>query len=206
MKIELSDGEEVEIEEEVKVRKLKKKKSEVKKASKDSDDEEKSGDEDGDKAKNNEEETNKVKEHLDGMETEEMKLINKLYAESFIRRLLRLIEMFTSVALTSSQPLALVSKVASPYMLFTMLNIILIASPRTKMLALKIITNIIRIGIPAQIFEQTIKLLEQTPNSLGNKILTTVESKITFQSSSFLSFLFKYMLSIRSAMFNKLEV
>jgi len=206
VKIELSDGEEVEIEEEVKVRKLKKKKSEVKKASKDSDDEEKSGDEDGDKAKNNEEETNKVKEHLDGMETEEMKLINKLYAESFIRRLLRLIEMFTSVALTSSQPLALVSKVASPYMLFTMLNIILIASPRTKMLALKIITNIIRIGIPAQIFEQTIKLLEQTPNSLGNKILTTVESKITFESSSFLSFLFKYMLSIRSAMFNKLEV
>jgi hypothetical protein len=202
----MSDGEEVEIEEEVKVRKLKKKKSEVKKASKDSDDEEKSGDEDGEKAKNNEEETNKVKEHLDGMETEEMKLINKLYAESFIRRLLRLIEMFTSVALTSSQPLALVSKVASPYMLFTMLNIILIASPRTKMLALKIITNIIRIGIPAQIFEQTIKLLEQTPNSLGNKILTTVESKITFQSSNFLSFLFKYMLSIRSAMFNKLEV
>jgi hypothetical protein len=197
----MSDGEEVEIEEEVKVRKLKKK-SEVKKTSKDSDDEEKSGDEDGDKAKNNEEETNKVKEHLDGMETEEMKLINKLYAESFIRRLLRLIEMFTSVALTSSQPLALVSKVASPYMLFTLLNIISIASPRTKMLALKIITNIIRIGIPAQIFEQTIKLLEQTPNSLGNKILT-VESKIKFESSSFLSFLFKYMLYIRSAMFNK---
>ena len=156
--IEMSDGEEVEIEEEIKVRKPKKKQE--KKASKDSDDEDKSGDEDGDKAKNNEEETNKVKENLEVMAIEEMKLITKLYAESFIRRLLRLIEMFTSVALTSSQPLALVSKVASPYMLFTMINIILVASPRTKMLALKIITNIIRIGIPIQIFEQTIKLLE----------------------------------------------
>jgi len=31
-----------------------------------------------------------------------MKLIDKLYAETFVRRLLRLIEMFTSVALTSS--------------------------------------------------------------------------------------------------------
>jgi hypothetical protein len=154
----MSDGEEVEIEEEIKVRKPKKKQE--KKASKDTDDEDKSGDEDGDKAKNNEEETNKVKENLEAMATEEMGLINKLYAESFIRRLLRLIEMFTSVALTSSQPLALVSKVASPYMLFTIINIILVASPRTKMLALKIITNIIRIGIPIQIFEQTIKLLE----------------------------------------------
>lgn len=82
-----------------------------------------------------------------------MELIHKVYAETYIRRVLRLVELFTSVALTSTQPLALVSKVASPYMLFLLLNLLLIASPRTKMLALRIMRNIIDIGIPSAIFE-----------------------------------------------------
>ncbi len=38
----------------------------------------------------------------------EMKSIYKLYSESFLRRLLRLVEMFTSVATISPYPLSMV--------------------------------------------------------------------------------------------------
>jgi len=45
----------------------------------------------------------------------EMKSIYKLYSESFLRRLLRLVEIFTSIATTSPYPLSMVQRVANPY-------------------------------------------------------------------------------------------
>jgi hypothetical protein len=45
----------------------------------------------------------------------EMKSIYKLYSESFLRRLLRLVEIFTSIATVSQYPLSMVQKVANPY-------------------------------------------------------------------------------------------
>jgi len=48
--------------------------------------------------------------------------------------------------------------------------------------------------------------MQQQQNSLGSKILESVQTSISFDQSLFLQFLFKYMLSIRSAMFNKQEV
>jgi hypothetical protein len=38
----------------------------------------------------------------------EMKSLKKLYSESFLRRLLRLVEIFTSIATTSSYALSMV--------------------------------------------------------------------------------------------------
>ena len=38
----------------------------------------------------------------------EMKSIYKLYSESFLRRLLRLVEIFTSIATVSTYPLSMV--------------------------------------------------------------------------------------------------
>jgi quinol monooxygenase YgiN len=129
-------------------------------------DEERSEGEDGEKASKYEELNTKAKEHFETMMNEEMKLLHKVYSETFIRRVLRLVEIFTSVAQMSAHLMSMVFKVASPYMLFLLLNLTLIASPRTKMLSLKIITNLINIGIPAQIFEETIKMWKSQPNSL----------------------------------------
>jgi len=101
VKVELSDGEEVELEEEHKVRRPKRKRADSSKPKEESD-EEKSEAEDGEKANKNEEETNKVNEQLESMAKQEMELIHKVYAETYIRRVLRLVELFTSVALTST--------------------------------------------------------------------------------------------------------
>lgn len=105
-------------------------------------DADKSDEDDGQKTKKNaaeDEAITKAKEHLEQMEKKEMSLIFKIYAETFIRRILRLIEIFTSVAQTSAHPLGMVSKVASPYMLYSLINLLLVSSTRTKMLSLRII-------------------------------------------------------------------
>lgn len=68
-----------------------------------------------------------------------MKSIYKLYSESFLRRLLRLVEMFTSIATVSPYPLSMVQKVANPYQLETLLNVLILSSPRIKIVVLKII-------------------------------------------------------------------
>lgn len=54
-------------------------------------------------------------------------------------------------------------------------------------------------------FDQTVLMMMQQPESLGAKIMEQVSS-INFEKSGFLNFLFKYLLSIRGAMFNKNEV
>lgn len=135
-----------------------------------------------------------------------MKLIYKIYAETFVRRLLRLVEIFTSIALTSAHPLSMVSKVANPYMMYTLFNLMLVSAPRSKLIALRIIKNLISIGIPAQVFETTLNMLDQNKNSIGYRMINGVDTVVKFESSRFLTFFFNYMLSIRQGMWNNQEV
>ena len=44
-----------------------------------------------------------------------MQQLGKLYSESFLIKLLRLIEIFTNIATISPYPLSMVQRVANPY-------------------------------------------------------------------------------------------
>ena len=91
-------------------------------------------------------------------------------------------------------------------MLYTLLNLLLLASPRSKFVAMKILQNLVKIGIPDEVFETTVELLNHNTDSLGFKILNYEESSIKFESSKFISFFFNYMLSIRRAMWDRNDV
>lgn len=104
----------------------------------------------------------------------EMKSIYKLYSESFLRRLLRLVEIFTSIATVSQYPLSMVQKVANPYQLETLLNLLIMSSPRLKIIVLKIIQNLIKIAIPFEVFEETISIITRDPKSHAYDILNKV--------------------------------
>jgi hypothetical protein len=104
----------------------------------------------------------------------EMKSIYKLYSESFLRRLLRLVEIFTSIATVSQYPLSMVQKVANPYQLETLLNLLILSSPRLKIIVLKIIQNLIKIAIPFEVFEETISIITRDPKSQAYEILNKV--------------------------------
>jgi hypothetical protein len=49
------------------------------------------------------------------------------YHSSFIERLLRLLEIFTSVATKSSNPLTMVKKIANPHHLSSLLKLLVVA-------------------------------------------------------------------------------
>jgi hypothetical protein len=103
-----------------------------------------------------------------------MKSIFKLYSESFLHRLLRLVEMFTSIATVSTYPLSMVQKVANPYQLETLLNVLILSSPRIKIIVLKIIQNLIKIAIPFEVFEETIRIISKDSNSQAFEIINKV--------------------------------
>ncbi len=132
-----------------------------------------------------------------------MKSIYKLYSESFLRRLLRLVEIFTSIATTSPYPLSMVQRVANPVQLETLLNLLILSSPRIKIIVLKIIQNLIKIAIPFEVFEATIKLITKDTKSQAYEILNKVIPSVQFEDSQFLKFLYNYLLSIRHKMWSK---
>ncbi len=135
---------------------------------------------DGDNKKENKEDDIEEKEKQEAIKKQEeraekeMKSIYKLYSESFLRRLLRLVEMFTSIATVSPYPLSMVQKVANPYQLETLLNVLILSSPRIKIIVLKIIQNLIKIAIPFEVFEETITYISKDPKSQAYEILNKV--------------------------------
>ena len=135
---------------------------------------------DGDNKKQNKEDDIEEKEKQEAIKKQEeraekeMKSIYKLYSESFLRRLLRLVEMFTSIATVSPYPLSMVQKVANPYQLETLLNVLILSSPRIKIIVLKIIQNLIKIAIPFEVFEETITYISKDPKSQAYEILNKV--------------------------------
>lgn len=135
-------------------------------------------------------------------EEREFKKLTQLYSENFLQRLLKLVEVFTSIAECSTHPLSMVQKVANPYHMSSLLNLLLLSSPQVKIVVLKIIQHIIRIKIPFEVFEEAVNLLTRDPNSMANRILNRVQPKVRFEKSMFLRFLYNYLLSMRSKMWN----
>ncbi|CDW73494.1 UNKNOWN [Stylonychia lemnae] len=179
---------------------------------KEGEEEKKEGEEEkkeGEDEENKEEEDLEEKEKQEAIKKQEeraereMKSIYKLYSESFLKRLLRLVEIFTSIATISPYPLSMVQRVANPYQLETLLNLLILSSPRIKIVVLKVIQNLIKIAIPFEVFEETIKIITQDPKSQAYEILNKVIPSVKFEDSLFLKFLYNYLLSIRHKMWTK---
>ena len=161
------------------------------------DDEEGSGKEDDDEEQRQREEVaTKSKER----EERELKQLTQLYSETFLKRLLRLVEIFTSIATSSSHPLSMVQRVANPYHLSSLLNLLILSSPSVKIVVLKVIQHIVKISIPFEVFEEAVRVLTRDKGSLAHRILHKLQPEAKFESSMFLKFLFNYLLSLRSKM------
>lgn len=115
-------------------------------------------------------------------------------------------EIFTSIATTSSHPLSMVQRVANPYHLSSLLNLLIISSPAVKIVVLKIIQHIVMISIPFEVFEEAVRVLTRDEGSLAYRILHKEQSQPRFESSMFIKFLFNYLLSTRSTMWKTNEV
>lgn len=96
----------------------------------------------------------------------------------------------------------MVQRVATPYQIEILLNLIIYSSPRLKIASLKIIENLIKIQLPFEVFEETIKIITREEGSLPEQIMNHTNPKIELSESKFLQFMFNYVIRIRHKMWS----
>ena len=98
-----------------------------------------------------------------------------MYSDEFLRRILRMIEIFTSVTRTSAYPLAMVQRVANPYMILSLLECLTVASPRAKLIVMRIIKSLVQIGIPMEVFQSAGELVQKNESCASYRIMANVK-------------------------------
>jgi|LakMenEpi03Aug12_release.lakeMendotaPanAssembly.Ray.scaffolds.fasta_scaffold324699_1 hypothetical protein len=58
----------------------------------------------------------------------------------------------------------MIQKIANPYMIFTLIRLLISTSARNKIAVIKIVQSLMQIKIPVEIFEKTLDLIKQSPN------------------------------------------
>jgi hypothetical protein len=82
----------------------------------------------------------------------------------------------------------------------------LYSTPRIKIAALKIIESLIKLQLPFEIFEETIKIVTREKGSLLETIMNHTTPKVAVEGSLFLQFLFNYVISIRHKLWTVSEI
>ena len=160
------------------------------------------GEGEGDNEDNAEEEEvkDKVKEKVEEKENKEIEKLKKIYEDKYVTRFLKLIEIFTSIASSQSGVLGMVLKVATPEELTILVDLLVYAPPRHGLSILKIIDNLIRVNIPHELFDESVKRLAKDEKSIHYKIMNEITPINKFPNSPFVKFLYNFTISIRSSM------
>ena len=123
------------------------------------------------------------------------------YDEKVITKLLRLIDVFTSIAIKDSKMHSFVTKVARPEELLCLINLLLNSKSTHGLIILKIFENLIKIKLDKNTIDEAIAHYKQTDS--GKKVFS-IETK--FKSKClFLQFCYNLLFDIRSKQWNKLH-
>lgn len=91
----------------------------------------------------------------------------------------------------------MVKRLSVPQQLAQLIELMMEASPKVKHTILRILSHLQQLQVPAEVFEETIKLCCNNDQSPVSQILTKVKPAIKFTQSKYLAFLHQYALSIR---------
>ena len=70
-----------------------------------------------------------IETQINDFEQLQAKSLHQLYSGRFLKRLLRLLEVFTNVAQTQQSALIMIRRVANPYMLLILINLFRVSEP-----------------------------------------------------------------------------
>jgi hypothetical protein len=130
----------------------------------------------------------------------EIKKIKSIYDDKVILKLLRLLEVFTAIALKNSEIHRFVMQVTRPSQILSLINLLLNCRPRQGMITLKIFSNLVKIGIASKTLDDAVNDVGKNP--LGQELMS-LETTVKFENSPFLQFFFNALLSIRSSQWDK---
>lgn len=102
-----------------------------------------------------------------------MEKAKSLYRETWLLRLLRLVELFSSISRESQHPLVMIRKVASPAHISKLLKLLIYASPNVKLIVLKIIENLVRINLPNELFNEAVMMTCNNKAAIPSKIMAS---------------------------------
>ena len=83
-----------------------------------------------------------------------------------------------------------------------LVDLLVCGPPRHGYSVIKIFSNLFKIRLPDNIFDEAVKWLSQIDGSLHQKIMNNIKIRNKFEGTPFLRFLFNYTVSIRSAMWD----
>ena len=115
------------------------------------------------------------------------------YHESFLNRILLILEKYTSIATISSHPQSMIKRIANPFQLSQILHCFLKVTTKNKILTLKILLNIIQMQLPSQILEDAVSKLSQV-EKFDQRWLKSER----FEKSMFLRFLYVWLKNVLS--------
>jgi uncharacterized membrane protein len=84
--------------------------------------------------------------------------VARLYSETFLVRLVRLIDLFTTVSASQANLLAMAQRIASPVQLSAFISLLLQASPRIKYLIIRILNALVSMKLPVELFEEAVNI------------------------------------------------
>jgi hypothetical protein len=99
----------------------------------------------------------RVKELHKRRTEKEMKKLNTMYDEKVVHKILRLLEMFTAIALKSSDVHKFVIQVTGPSQLNSLAHLLMYCKSRHGLIILKIFNNLIQIGIDQGTLDETFR-------------------------------------------------
>jgi UDP-glucose 6-dehydrogenase len=84
-----------------------------------------------------------------------------------------------------------------------LLNLLVFASPGSKVIVISILQNLISVQWSTPIFEEGVQKFMEDKESYGYELMTKVNPSIKFQKSPFLTFIYNYLISIRTKIWAK---
>ena len=124
-----------------------------------------------------------------------------MYDQQVVLKLLRLLEIFTSVAIKSQQINKFVLRVTRPMLIKALVQLFLKCRfSQHGMIILKILENLIKIGIGTEALDEA---FAEARNTLWSRKIFNVKTHVDFEDHHFLQFIFNTLLSIRSSQWDK---
>lgn len=157
------------------------------------------------KEQNNASSSNKDKiiEYIDKQAQKEINKMNSMYDDKVILKLLRLVELFTSIAIKSSNIHKFVLQVTRPPQIKALVYLLLTCQSRHGMMTLKILRNLLQIGIEKSTLDNSFSELKEVETV---KEIFNMETKVVFEDCPFVQFCYNYLLKIRSSQWDKSRI
>ena len=124
----------------------------------------------------------------------------KMYDKSVVLKLLRLLEIFTAIAVKSKGINHFVAQVANPKLISTLMELsVMCQEIQHSMVVMKILSNLITLGIAHDVINET---FAQIKNSSWGKPIFTVNTKADFENN-FLQYCYNSLVEVRSKQWQK---